>query len=424
MKENVAVPPLVHSTVIRTETVTEHFLGYGSARAHRQTTIAAEVSAPVIERVNDLEAGDPVRKGQVLIRLDDRQYQFDYERAFALTQTNDASLKEIESERENLESLKQTAEREVQIAAEEKRRVTDLFERDDAAKREFDLARLAYQQALRTLQTYEKELAALQPKRERIEATKRANEAAANIARLNVERCTISAPFDGAAHQLFVDEGDRVMPGSRLLTIVDSSRVEIPIKLPSSTHEYINIGAPCTLSSPSLASVTWNGQVVRVAPVADENLRTFAAYVEVDNSVSNTPLVPGLFVQANVLGPEHESVLLVPRGAIRRGMVLVANEGLVEQRNVKIQRFVEERAIVAGEIYDGDRIILSHLDSLVQGSRVRVAEENSLATTSPRGEASKKKTVANRGDQKATQSKANKKSGVASTIRTAREVNP
>jgi len=67
--------------------------------------------------------------------------------------------------------------------------------------------------------------------------------------------------------------------------------------------------------------------------------------------------------------------LLVPRGAIREGRLLVANQTTVVRRTVAIERFIGDRAMVSGDLNAGDRVILSHLDRLSPGTTVRMRKK-------------------------------------------------
>jgi RND family efflux transporter MFP subunit len=388
------LPPLVESMVVRAEDVQEQFVGYGTVRAIRDVRVAAEVAANVVERVGDIRAGSVVTRGQVLVLLDDRQYRHVHDRAVALADAEQASLSELEGEAKNLKELVETAEQELRVARSEKLRVTDLFEHNMAAKKEYDFANLAYQQARRVLQGYERELARVGPRSARFEASKRGYEADAALAWLNIERCRIKAPFAGRIDTLSVDAGDRVGPGSVVLRLIDSSRVEIPIRLPAAVYDRVRVGAPCRVGYESRAGVAWSppylpplkgglwGVVTRIAPTADERTRTFAVYIVVDNIEGESgELVPGMFVRGQVDGPLHHGAILVPRGACRAGRVFIVEDDLARIRSVTIERFIEERAMVSGDLQSGDRVILSHLGKLADGSPVRLSPERSAAST-------------------------------------------
>ncbi len=383
-RSNAPLPPYVESIVVRAEDVTERYVGYGTAKATRAAKLAAEVSAGVVERVGGIRAGSSVSAGQDLIRLDDREYRLAFERAEARAAAEEAAIAELDVEASNVEELVRTAEKELRVAAAEKARVTDLFERGLAANKEFDFANLAYQQARRVLQGYEREAAALSPRRDGLMASRRAFEADAALAQLNIERCVIKAPFAGRVESVFVDRGDRVAIGTVVLALIDSDRVEIPIQLPGAIYNRVKTGANCRVECESTVGTSWEGQVARIAPAADEQTRTFAAYIVVDNTQQAQALVPGTFVTAIVQGPIHANRILVPRGAFRSGRVFIVEDGVARVRLLAVERFLEERALVRGSIRDGDRVILSHLDRLADGSPVRVGEEHPTSAAASR----------------------------------------
>ena len=80
------LPLLVESKVVQKTDVIERFLGYGSAVAVHRANLASEVASTVVERVDQIRAGSPVVKDQVLIRFDDRQYRHALERTSALVE--------------------------------------------------------------------------------------------------------------------------------------------------------------------------------------------------------------------------------------------------------------------------------------------------------------------------------------------------
>ena len=378
-RPSVTQPPLVDSLVVREEDVVERFVGFGTAVALRRANLAAEVAATVIERTGDVRAGSPVVAGQVLVRLDDRQYRYVLARAEALAEAEQAALDELAKDTENLKRLIHTAGQELRVAGDERTRVSELFERGLAAKKEYDFANLAYQQARRVLQGYEREIAKAGPRQARLAASKRAYDADAELARLNIEKCEIRAPFAARIESLFVDEGDHVAPGSVVLALVDASRVEMAIQLPASVYNRVRVGAPCRLVSESVRGVVWDGALARIVPVADRQTRTFAAYVVVDNTERARPLLPGTFAKALIEGPTYAQRLVVPRRACRAGQVFVVEDGLATARRVTTERLIEDRAIVTGDLQGGDRIILSHLEQLADGTPVRIRPALSAA---------------------------------------------
>lgn len=364
--------PLVESLVVQREDVTEHFLGYGTVEAERVAMLSAELSANVVERVGRIDSGSFVSKGQLLLVLDDREYRFILARALALTEAEEASLDEISVDAEELSHMVKTAQRELDVAMSEKKRVSDLFERELAAEKEYNVAITAYQQSRLLFLGYERELAKLVPRMKRLEASKRSYDASAALARLNVERCKIVAPFTGRIQTLMVDVGDHVAPGVVLMKLIDTTHVKISIQLPAAVYDRIKISATCRIECESKPQSIWHGEVSRIGPDVDEQTRTFSVYVRVNNSDQPHPLIPGMFIQAQVIGPTYSDCVLVPRGAVRNNRVYIAINGMVHERSVSVERYILDRAIIVGDITEGETVILSRLEDLSAGSSVRV----------------------------------------------------
>lgn len=381
-REIKALAPLVESITVNPQDVNERFAGYATAGALRVANVAAEVPAVVVERVNDLRAGADVAEGQTLIRLDDREFRHKLDQVLALAAAEQASLDELAADAKKLGNLLNTAKRELRITADERTRVSRLFESEQAARKELDFANLAYQGALRVVQSYEREVARIPPGRARVEAAKRGYEAQAELAKLNIERCQIKAPFAGRVRDVFVEVGNHVAPGLLVVTIIDASSVEIPIQLPGAVYDRVRAGAACTVACDSMPGVSWRGNIARIAPEVDSLTRTFAAYVVVDNTKQARPLVPGTFVRAEVLGPMHRDGILIPRMACRDGRVLVAVDGVVRERPIVTRQTLEDQALVTGELHRGDRVIVSHLDQLAEGMPVRLRGDASVAVPS------------------------------------------
>ena len=170
-REEGRAAPFVDYFVVQPEDVVERFIGYGTAKADRAVTLAAQVTSTVTELVDDLEAGSGVVEGQVLVRLDVREYHQLLDRATALKDADGAALAELEAEGRTLLELLATSDQELRVARDEKKRVAELCERGLAAKKEYDFAIVAYQQSRRIKQGYEMELAKNGPRQARLEAS-------------------------------------------------------------------------------------------------------------------------------------------------------------------------------------------------------------------------------------------------------------
>lgn len=372
-------PPLVRTYVVTPETITEQYIGYGTVATRRKARISSEVSGRVVEVVGRVRAGSVVRSGQVLVRIDDREYLQQLRRAEALTTADLAALDELAVEESKLSELLDTVRSELRSARSEWLRVSDLYERELAASKEYDSANAALQRTMRVLQGYELEQARIGPRRRQQLANYDANLAEVQRAKIVLQRCTIEAPFAGSLERLEVEVGDRMAPGTPVATLVDTGQVEVGLQLPGFVRDRIELGSRCVLRSESQPDTVWEGIVARISPTIDERSRTFAAYVEIDNAAQPQPCIPGSFVRADVYGPTHVDALLIPRGALRDGAILVAEGGVARRREVHVERLIHDRAIVSGDVRNGDHVVLSHLSQLKDGSPLRLTTQEPTA---------------------------------------------
>lgn len=374
-RETESRAPMVSTVQLNPVDVRDILYGFGTAQADREATLTAEVSAPVIERVNNLNVGDRVKVGEALIRLDDRQYRQALQEAESRLAAQDALLSQLRIELKNQGALLEIADADLKLTREEFERVQRLFDSGNAPKSERDSARLRYQVALRARQQIDNQIALIEPRRLQTIAARSGAKAAAQQAELYIERCFIVAPFDGVVDSINVDVGDRVQIGMEMVRIINLDLIEIPVELPVSTRTQAEVGAHVELYVESMPKVRWRGAIVRIAPSADMQSRTYRAYVEVDNTLQKAPLLPGFFVKAIVDGELVEKAIIVPRTSVIDGIVYVANDSKAHVRKVEVIRFIDDSAVLAGDVQFGDKVITSNLDALYDEAPVRVATD-------------------------------------------------
>jgi len=369
---DLARPPLLVEAVrVEPVTVTESLIGFGTARADRYARLSAQVAGEIVAVADGLEVGAEVRQGQVLIRIDEHEYKERLARAESLLASSEAQLEQLDTESQNLDRLITPAQRELSSAQFEYDKVKDLYEEGAAPKREHEQTRLILEQTRRMLLMLENQKSLLPSRRAQLRATCDNHRAEVAIARLDLTRCTIRAPFAGLVAEKLIEVGERVQKGSSLLALLDPGLIEVPVKLPVSVRPRVAIGSACKLTTPSMPGVSWQGQVKRIAPAASEATRTFELFVEVPNAEQEHELVPGFFVQAEIEGPKLVDVLVVPRGSVQQGEVFVYRNGKARKRGVQVARVLRDRSVVTG-IQSGDVVIVSNLDALYEGAPVRL----------------------------------------------------
>lgn len=369
MREPLRPPLTVTAVQLKPVTVATPIDGFGTARADRLAVVGAQVAGQVVWVADGLREGAAVVAGGLLVQIDAREYQAQLRRARSQLTADEAALARMDIEEQSLKRLLETTTAEFEVAQREYDRIRALLEDGTSSLRELDAARVVLQRARGALVEVERQLAVLPSLRAQQSATCELRRAEVALAELAVEHCAIVAPFGGRIERVQVEAGEQVVPGQPLFTLLDPQRIEVPIELPVSERPRVRAGAPAQLWLESRPDVAWRGNVARVAPSADPATRTFSLYVEITQSESSRPLMPGMFVRARIEGPTLADVLLVPRSSVRQQRVFVCIDRHAYAREVNVDQHLRDQTVITG-LAPGQIVITSNLDALYDGAPV------------------------------------------------------
>ncbi len=356
--------------------------GYGVVRALRETLVSAEVTAVVVWVSDEAEAGQRVKQGQELVRLDRRDFELRLVSARAQHAEAEAALKALEAERENISARIVLSRRELELAERELDRRRQLeginlspSELDEQIQQTSAKERLLLEMTLRG-EVLEHEIV-------RARAVVDARLADVSQRQRDLDRTAARAPFGGTIVARHVAVGTRVDPGTPLFDLVDGDRVEVAVSLGARYYDEVRIGATATLRRHDGGAVLWTGAVQRLGPKVDADDRTFTAYLELDGG--EVPLPPGSFVIAEIDSLEHDDVIVVPRVAFANDRVFVlapapathAGAGgqvrIAEARRPVVRRWLPGFALVDSGLRAGERVIVTSVEEIDHGTRVVLA---------------------------------------------------
>jgi multidrug efflux pump subunit AcrA (membrane-fusion protein) len=191
----------VQMAKVRRESVTSRVRAPGKIEAKTQVKISADIMGKVV--VLNVKEGDPVKKGQLLLQLDDTQYRSAHAQAVAALSSAKARVREAESA--------------LRVSDANYTRQKALFEQKLLSQAEWDAATNAHEGARVALATAQEEVTR--------------SSAAAVGAADNLAKCRFVAPFDGVLSALNVEKGEIVItgtmnnPGTQIMTVSDLSRM-------------------------------------------------------------------------------------------------------------------------------------------------------------------------------------------------------
>ena len=308
----------------------------GSVEALQTAAVGSQVGG-VVTRVAFRE-GDNVQAGQLLVQLDPRPFQEAWDQAMAA----------LARDRAQAETARNDAQR-----------AKVLYEQNILAQSEWDQTRGTA---------------------EALAATVRADSAAANTARLNLEYAAIRAPISGRTGRLMVHVGNYVKPSTSdpLVTIIQPYPVRVTFKVPERdvplVQRYRHTNPRVQVEADS-GRAALEGKLVFVDNAVDPASGTLLLKGEFPNRDGR--LVPGQFVDVRLVLYVAPRAVVVPTQAVASGQqgtyVYVLNaDSTVSTRPVEVERTVDELAIVARGLRAGEPVVTEGQMRLSPGAKVLV----------------------------------------------------
>lgn len=372
--------------------------GYGTARSPLARDIPAQLSARVVERPAAIEPGLPVRRGDLILRLDDADVRAVADAARENVASLSAQIDGLDAEARRWSDQLELAQDDADRERRELERTIEALSLGAATEAEADRRRAGVSRLEREIASIRQALDVVPSRRASLLASRLAEEARLAAAVENLARTRILAPIDGTLQEIAVREGEMVTPGMRVARVVDLARIEVPLLLPMSAGSEVVPGSAVALWRDTRAEAAWQGQVARLAPEADPGTRTLAAYVVVDQDpAARDVLRPGQFVVGRVRIPAETPRLVVPRRIVEDGRVFVAERAgestVARARRVTVMFHVEHSfptldpgesqwAVVASGLEPGDVVIVSNIADLREG--LPVEPRAGLAAEDPR----------------------------------------
>jgi RND family efflux transporter MFP subunit len=205
-------------------------------------------------------------------------------------------------------------------------------------------------------------------------------------AELDLERTRISVPFAGRIKTKHADLGQYVTVGTPVATVYDSTVVEVRLPLTEAQAGLVDLpltaGSTSQLEEPVAVTIRgsvagqlheWQGVLTRTDAFVDTDSRLYYAVVEVADpfathgpgSASRAPLLPGLFVEAEIAGKRLDKVLKLPRSALfeRDKLFTLDGDNKVGVQQVSVLRKSETEVWIRAAI-DDDTLISLEKQSL------------------------------------------------------------
>jgi HlyD family secretion protein len=274
----------------------------------------AKVAPTIVGRIAELDKRDgaKVKKGDVLMRLDDREAK--------------ANLAQLEAR--------------LKFTREELERYQALVKNRIASQQAYERARSDHIQAL----------------------------AAVAAARQRLSDYTLTAPLDGIVLRQDGEVGETVAAGQvvywvgrefPLWVIADVDEEDIPL---------VRLGQKTLLTADAFGKRVFTGTVAEITPKGDPVNKNYRVRIAVPDT---TPLRIGMTTEVNIVVEERQRALLVPFSALRKGAVFVVADGRARRKTVNTGIVGDKRVEIRGGLMEGELVIVDPPEGLQDGDRVR-----------------------------------------------------
>jgi RND family efflux transporter MFP subunit len=314
---------------------------------HKYITIGTKILGQIVEE--PIEEGQHIKVGDVLARIDDRDYQALLRQAIA--------IRDVAKARRHL----------LQNQADRARRLitTRAVSTDD-----FETAITAAEVAQAELER---------------------DEAAVDYAKFNVNQCVIRSPINGIVLKKYRELGDTINFGGQIqagggatdiaqLADTDDMRAEVDIN--EADIAKVGIGSPAAVALDSYPDKQFDAALVKVYPAADRQKGTVK--IEVQISRPDLQIIkPEMSAKVSFLVPKmkngDEPRLTVPKSAIHtegtESYVWIVRDGMAKRATIVRGREIETGVEVTQGVEDGDVVIIAAAVALKDGLRVRADHE-------------------------------------------------
>jgi len=318
----------------------------GTVMPDQQTDLKSKVSGEVISLSSKFVQGGVMKRGEILLKLDDSDYQIEIRKA-------QSALDKVLSD----------------LAIEQGSQLI--------AKEELKLMNEVSQSAVTAT-----DLALRKPQLAQAKAAIKSAGADLEKARLSLSRTVIIVPFNALVLEKHVNVGSLVAAQGTLATLVDVDTYRVEAQVPPDRLAALRMGE----DSGSVAHIhsqyseqTWQGKLVRTTGKMNEKSRMAGVIILVPdplglkNRGNRAPLLLDDHVNVRIMGEILENVFSIPRSILRDGnTVWVYNSGTLDIKEVGLAWKDDTTVYIRSGISAGDMVITSDLPAPVKGMSLQL----------------------------------------------------
>lgn len=316
----------------------------GTLGGWEEVTISNEMPGTVEKILVDL--GDRVKKGQLLVRFDQREVHLALIQAEANLEAGNKALAQAQAEWRDADT--------------NFKRIKQLHDEGVIATSQLDIAQSRFDAIEAQVRAREADLGRLR--------------ALVGLARKRITDTEIVAPIAGEVRQKLVSIGETIKEKTPMLHLVVTNPLKFQGTVPERFAPEIQIEQAVEVQVEAFADKIFPGVVQRVSPAVDVQTRSLSLEARVPNA--DRTLKPGFFAKGQILLGVNPHAVFAPEEAVYTYVgitkAFVVRDGVVHERQVKTGQRKEGWVEVLDGLQAGDLVATAALPQLYQGAKVSV----------------------------------------------------
>lgn len=306
----------------------------GEIRPKNYTNVMGEGFGKITEIT--VKEGDHVKKGDVLLHLENIQPGADVQAQIATIQAAEAGMRVADANYQSAIATLAQRQSDLEKAKFDWERSQQLFKEQLISKQDYDASKAVYNGATAALNASQAQVEQTRAAREQSRSNTEQNRAVLTHTKDVLRKTTYTAPIDGIVSYIAVRVGENVVPGiqnaegSFLMTISDMSIVTAEVKVDETDITNVREGQPADVTIDAVPGKVFKGRVTQVGELAilrtsgqaattqttanTQEARDFKVVVTVDNAPAS--IRPGLSSTARIQTAQKQAVLTIPIQAL------------------------------------------------------------------------------------------------------------
>jgi len=324
---------------------------YGTVSPRTQSFLVSQVSGEITYISNKLREGSFFEKGDILLRIDDRDYVAD-----------------VKISEANLADAQQALSEEMALSSQAALDWKNLGNQDTP-----------------------NDLVLRKPQQQAAKARLESAQAALTKTELTLERTKITAPYSGRVLNKQVDLGQVTSTNSQIAEIYATDYFEIRLPLRTVDLKFIDLPksfrnkeAQAANASVEIHSsltdkpIPWSGRIVRAESAIDSSARQLHVVAQIDDPfnasiLERPPLKIGEYVTAKIEGKIIEDAIVIPSKSIYQDTYVYVVEGdIIKRQTIDILWQDDSQSLIKSGLDVGQRLVLTTLGQISSGTRAEV----------------------------------------------------